>query len=191
MQYYHDVSGDVLLLDLCLSVISDAEKAELFEMLYRKYRLVLIDDAYRIIKDFDYAQDIVQEAYYRIAKNIDRMDFRDEPLPLLRTVTRNCAYNMYAKLKREKGIIDLEEHNAEKSRSFEDEMENRSDAELIADFVEKMSPEYADVFTLKYVHDLPSVQIADLLDIKAATVRKRLQRIRRAVSEKLYRGDEK
>ncbi len=171
-------------------MITDAEKAELFETLYKKYRLVLIDDAYRIIKDYDYAQDIVQEAYYRIAKNIDSIYIGPEPLPLLRTVTRNCAFNMYAKQKREIGLFEYGEYEAGEDDDFVDRLESKSDAELIADFVGKMSPEYADIFTLRYVHDMSSVQIAGLLDLKAATVRKRLQRIREAVSEKLYKGDE-
>ena len=46
------ICGDDLLLGVCLAVISDKEDKEIFEMLYMKYRLILLDDAYNIIKEY-------------------------------------------------------------------------------------------------------------------------------------------
>lgn len=175
-----------MLLSIYTSVIDDPDYSEIFELYYKNYRLTLINDAYRIIKDYDYAQDIVHDAYMRIAKNIDKIDFGDNPLPILRTVTRNCAFNYYHKLKNESVSYEWEELLTipDKHDSMRD-IETRSAIDAIADFVEKMHPFYADVFTLHYVHDLSAVQIASLLDIKASTVRKRLQRIRDAVTQNL------
>ena len=143
-------------------------------------------DAYQIIKDYSYAQDIVHDAYMRIAQNIDKIDFGDNPLPILRTVTRNCAINYYNKFKKQplsyewdELLVIPDEHN--QNRYIED----KNTVEAIADFVEKMPSFYADVFTLYYVHDLTAVQIASLLEINASTVRKRLQRIRDALNQNL------
>ncbi len=170
-----------------LSAIADENYTEEFERLYDKYHLVLMDDAYRIIKDYDYAQDIVQESFLRVARNMGRIDFSSRPLQLLRTINRNCAFDLYARLKRENNLMEYEESDSvADEKDFVSDLESRSDAEMIALFVEKMAPGYGEVFILRYMHDLSCVQIAGLLDMKAATVRKRLERIRSAVAEKLY-----
>lgn len=179
-----------MLLEIYVSAINDPDDLALFELLYDKYRLILIDDAYAIVKDQGYAQDIVQEVYMRVANNMDRIDFGTNPVPLLRTVTRNCAINFYHKIKREYGTYRYEEEILIDDRlDLASDVENKSDVEMIADYVERMPDGYADVFILKYIYDLSSVQIAAILDLKASTVRKRLQRIRETVTEKFYREE--
>ncbi len=179
-----------MLLSIYTSLISEPDDIEFFEYLYTRYKYVLIHDAYLIIKDQHYAQDIVHDAFIKIAKNIDKIDFGDNPLPILRTVTRNCSFNLYNKLKNEKNVYNIDDQlSIPDSTDLVSNAENKSDVEFIADFVESMPHCYADIFTLRYVNDLSCIQIASLLDIKASTVRKRLQRIRDAIEEKLSKGD--
>ena len=176
-----------MLLQVYISAINDTDDLALFELLYDKYRLLLIDDAYAIVKDQGYAQDIVQEVYMRVAQYMDKIDFAENPMPLLRTVTRNCAINFYHKMKRECGTYGYEEEILIADKlDIASDIENKSDVEMIADYVERMPDGYADVFMLKYMYDLSSVQIAAILDLKASTVRKRIQRMRETITDKFY-----
>ncbi len=176
------VGGDDLLLEMYISAINSPEDRELFEMLYDKYRLILIDDAFAILKNENDAQDVVQEVYLRVAMNMDKIDFSVNPVPLLRAVTRNYAINLQKRQRKEYCVFECDEFA--NCIDVPSDVENKNDVEMIADFVEKMPESYADIFIMKYSCDLSNMQIAAMLDIKPSTVRKRLQRLREMIAER-------
>ena len=63
------------------------------------------------------------------------------------------------------------------------------DLDHLARAVLKLPVIYKDVLTLKYVQEFSNEEIAKMLDISEATVRKRLERARRMLEEILEREE--
>lgn len=176
------------MLTIYLSVIETAENQSLFETIYYTYRKQMYSVAYGILKDKGLAEDAVQEAFLRTAKQIAL--FREMPEDRLSAyvliAAKNAALNIYNKeQKYSRNIISIEdvpplfiEDNA-----FTQQINNERQRTLVAIITELPSFQRS-ILTLRYAHDMKCSEIAIALGRKSSTVRKELSRVRRVLAEK-------
>jgi len=172
-----------MIIPLFISQIEDAEDRALLTEYYTQHRYTLLHVAQSILHDYGLAEDAMQEAFFRLTKNIKSV--RPDPRQVrsfLVTITRNFAIDTIKK----RNVVtmlswdELIYEPADSSVSVEDVVEQDDEIERLAQTLPII---YSTVLLLKYKHDCSDRDIAALLDISEATVRKRLQRAKAKITE--------
>ena len=164
-----------------LSIIDNDEDRAKFERLYKKYAAPMKCYAAKIVNDEYIAEDIVHEAFIRIARHIDGIDESDSHKTnsfIVIIVRRLCIDN--AKLKRRQNEIPFDE---EFDRNFDlgsSDVSNFDEVEFSAlvDIIKGLPDMYRDVLMLKFYHGYSNKEMADMLKISEPAIRKRIERAR-------------
>lgn len=150
-----------------------------------------------ILNDSYMAEDVVQVVLLRlfreeIIERLEGMGEKERKSYVLMTA-KNVALNFYAKRKRENEVT-FPEYNEEAVNNISVEdcadivLRKMSEAELFK-IVSNMPQKYSYVLIARYKYDLPDEKIAAVCGISKAAVRKRLERGRKMLLEKLKQGD--
>lgn len=165
---------------LFLMNIEDAESRDLLEQIYRAYHKEMYYIANNILNNSHDAADVVQTSIIKLIPYIDKINDAqcNKTKYLIVTIVKNTAIDLYRK-KNNHPLLELE--TAEDipdsiSESMEDIVIRLSEAKMIAEKLAQLSPEYADVLTLKYNFEFEDKEIAKILKISHANVRVRLSR---------------
>ncbi|TDK25960.1 sigma-70 family RNA polymerase sigma factor [Luteimonas aestuarii] len=145
--------------------------------------------ALAITRDVASSEDIAQEAFLSAWHNLPRLKNHASFLPWLRQITRNLAHDHLRGLRnRPVGGEAAElaiEHAADPSAC---PMQTALDAErdaMAADLISELPTESREVLLLFYREGQSSQQVARLLGLSDAAVRKRLSRARQSVRDDL------
>lgn len=176
----------MLAIIITLSEIDESNKNK-FENLYYKYRNILFTYIVKIVSNSVEAEDILQESFIKIAKNIKAVGDIDskETLSFLIVIAKNTAYDF------------LRRHSGYKEVSIEDIKELAEDDMMIEKLVGKLqydkiisairnirSP-YNEVLYFHYVKDYSVKHTAHLLERRNETVKMQLVRGKKLLVEKL------
>ncbi|MBN2696514.1 MAG: RNA polymerase sigma factor, partial [Bacilli bacterium] len=121
-----------------------------------------------ILKDKQLTEDILQEAYMKMLKNIDRYQEKNF-LAYLITIAKNLAINEYNRRKRESFVDTIE--TSESDYSFMDHVEIKAEKEeLIKEMLSALDETEKNVILLYNVENLTHREIAAILDKPLGTV---------------------
>ena len=165
-----------------LAILEHPEDEESFTRLYHYYKGLAFWTANQILQDEHLAEDAVQEAFIRIAKNFSKISPKDSiecnrTKNFISIVVERAAIDVYRKRKRQLGREVLLERLDDtmfvlEDRGFED---NQEESEVFQ-AIRSLPKRYGEVMLLHYVHELNSREIARLLGMKEGTVRSNLSR---------------
>ncbi|HIZ07144.1 MAG TPA: RNA polymerase sigma factor [Candidatus Eubacterium avistercoris] len=177
------------MLILYTSLIETQEQKSKFELLYEKYYRLMLYMAMQALKDPMEAEDAVHTACIKIIKNLDKVDEVESPRTkrFLLTIIKHTAIDMIRKKNREKNI-SLEELEEWQLPADEGGMAAQSEENRIVTAIKHMPELYRDVFLLKYSSGYENREIADILEISEASVRKRISRGKKKL-EALLNGE--
>lgn len=172
-----------------LSAIDNEKNQRKFEAVYLKYKNLMLNRAYDILKDFGLAEDAVHNAFLRILKNLHKIDDVDNirTRGFVLVTVDNVAKSMYNKENRIT-VTDYEELESE--TSVEEIVEDKDAVLHITEAMNTLPEIYRYVFYLKYFNKFSDREIATALDIPVATVRKRLIRGKGLLINLLKRGED-
>lgn len=138
------------------------EMAE-FDKLYKNYKRLMFGIAYDILKNEQDAEDAVQEAFIRLADNIEKI--ADEDSPQARNfsvvVTRNICFNMLRKRHIE---TDIDDEVVCSDNSAEDEVLSVQGVETLERALESLPEKYRDILYLTVYEELSLREAAKLLN---------------------------
>lgn len=159
-----------------LLAIDAPEEKRKFVRMYEKYRYLLYKVAYDVLNDSHLAEDALQEAFWKIAKNMEKLGDIDAVATkrYIITVAKSAAIDIYRKRKRqlqEEVYVDELSRAAESCTYMETDVDN-----AVLDILRNLPVKYRDVFLLKYSNNLENEEIAGLLGITEDVVRKRISR---------------
>lgn len=173
-----------------LSLIETEEDKSKFERLYYDYRKLMKHIATDMLHDEFLAEDAVHEAFIKLTRHISGVneDDRHKTKAFIVIIIKNVCLDMLRKYKKDKSF-SLEEID---SMGFvDDESFKRLEVEDVYSVIASLSDTYREIIELKVVHNLSDKEIADVLGISNAAVRKRMQRAREILRKKLAeRGEE-
>ena len=165
---------------LYLSLIDTPSDKTKFILLYEKYRRLMHYTAKEILKSDKLAEEAVQEAFIRIAKNFNKINQIETAATKKFTViiTRNAALTMLQQEKKHTSdnIADYENTLHKNDTTFEKIKKN----ELIKNIV-KLPEIQRNIMYLYAIYGYSYREIANLLNIKESTARKNMQRAREAL----------
>lgn len=159
-----------------------------FTEIYHTYNQRVFFMAVQYFKNEANAKDIVQEVFIKVHKQICNLKVPKAFNSWLHVITyRECQnYN-----RRKMQIVNLnEENDIERFPDIEmtsvvDQVENERVKEIIMDTLETMKTPMRTVAVLRFFEELKIYQIAEILDIPESTVKSRLVKIKKVLSDEL------
>lgn len=135
------------------------------------------------------AADVVQDSVVRCWKKL--ADLREEGkfASWLATTVRHLATNAVRSPVRRFKLVGHEALDQHPVADSTEAIRDADDAERLRKAIEALDPISASVVTLKYYENLPSKQIAELLDLTPAAVDMRLTRARNELRTRLLQTD--
>jgi RNA polymerase sigma-70 factor (ECF subfamily) len=182
-----------------LGLIQRAKRgdAEALEALINGHRLSLHHFLLRLTRREDVAEDIAQEAFVRVLRNLDRFDERFRFSTWLFTIARRLWINYIQKFRPvpDSDIIDGRAGHGEGPRDVAEMNERRGRAsQAVAHALESLNPRQREIVELFHGRQLAIQEIAHRLDLPLGTVKSHLFRARRRMGAALIEdgrfGDE-
>ncbi len=175
------------MLPIYLAMLDGDDEKSKFESFYLTYRKLMFHVANGILNDESLAEDAVHQAFLKILENFDKVGEISchKTRSYVVIIVRNATINLYNQRKRRTTIPleDVEYCITTEPISVAEDLDHLARAVL------KLPVIYKDVLTLKYVQEFSNEEIAKMLDISEATVRKRLERAKRRLEEILEREE--
>ena len=175
------------MLSIVLSTVDlNTDDKNKFEAIYNIHKNALFYHALKIVRNESDAEDILQEAFIKIAKNINAIgDVKSkETVSFLIVITKNTAFDYIRKASK---ITELPLNETETyiDESALENLVSSIEYEQIVSVITSIPTPYNEVLYLHYVKDYSIKKTANILDKKTATVKMQLVRGKRILIEKL------
>ena len=163
-----------------------AGQMEGFEMLVKKYHNRLVNIANSLTGNTSDAEDIAQEAFLKVYRNLN--DFRNQARfsSWLYRITLNTAYDHLRKNKHRNASLDeMDYSNISDNKPREDVLAK----ETLRKALDKIPFGFRSALILKEIEGLSYEEIAQTLKIRLGTVESRIFRARRMLKNLLTRKE--
>ena len=159
-----------------------------YQRLISRCRQMVSSIALAIVKDLDRSEDIAQQVFIHVWQQLPQLREASSFLPWLRQITR---YQAFHGLRDQKARRELDSDDADTVLAeFIDPDANpelwhgrAEQAQLLQQFLDALPAESREILLLFYREEQSSSQVAALLGISEANVRKKLQRVRESLKE--------
>ena len=165
----------------------DAAFDEIYSLLYRRQYYF----TFRLLKNRENAEDVVQECFIRVYRNLRNVTEPNHFFSWLNRINYNTCIN-YLKAAstrelHEEDLSDYEEVLEDKSESGSPELraEISEDRNAVGRALNKLSPEMSAAVIMKYYNGLKEEEIAEALSVPVGTVKSRLSRAKKELSSHL------
>lgn len=158
------------------------EKA--LELLIKKYLKPVYGFAFRYAGDPADADDIAQEVFVKVWRNIKKFDQQKNFKTWIFTITKNTAIDLlkkrrtipFSNFEDEKGYNFIADNIPSQSLSPDQAAEKKEAAGLVSSVVRQLSSSYQKIISLRHDKDLSFQEIADFLGEPINTVKSRYRR---------------
>lgn len=161
---------------------------DIFIQIYERYYKLMYQVAYSILQNFEDTEDVLQEAFIRIDKNISKISepFCSKTKNFVVIITKRLALNM---LRKKKGI-QVEEllatlEDVRIGASPERANETKTIQELVKMAIRDLPERYQDCLFLSLIDEYTPKEIADMLEMKEQSIYKRLKRGKKILQDRL------
>lgn len=154
----------------------------LVESLYREEGANLVRLARFFVDDRNAAEDLVQEAFIRLARSVSRINDESRVPAYLRSIVLNLARDH-----NRRGLVSLRHQPAADPapRSVEEEIGVREDQQRVIDALRELPRRQRDCLVLRYYLELGVGEIATDLGLSVNSVKTHLQRGLRSLEARL------
>lgn len=159
-----------------------------FDLLYEEYYLSLYRTALLILGNREEAEDVLQDTFLSIYKNINNLKEFNKLRPWIFSILKNSCYTRYKNRKREfPDEFILEKADSKLISSGEDEfvLNNEVESALL-----KLNHKEREVLILFYYDDFSIEEIAKILKTFQGTVKSRLFRARKNLKKEIMKVDQ-
>ncbi|MFN8647754.1 MAG: sigma-70 family RNA polymerase sigma factor [Gemmatimonadales bacterium] len=165
-----------------------------FGQIVSRYQVRLLNFVYRMIGDRERAEDLVQEAFLRVYRHLDRFDRTRKFSTWVYTIASNLAKNELRNRSRSP-LIAFDQGRAtedeeprvveyEDAASRPDQLyEQRHLRALVDQTVARLSSHHREVFVLRELEGKSYEEIAEIMHCNLGTVKSRLNRARQSFAE--------
>lgn len=161
-----------------------------FERLITQCRHTVTGIALAIVKDLDASEEVAQEVFIYIWQQLATLREPASFLPWVRQMTRHRSYNYLRDNKVKQKVLGEEaesllENFADPAASMQDLLEREQQQIIMQDFISQLPEDSREIVLLYYREEQSSQQVADLLGLSDANVRKKLSRVREQLKDSL------
>jgi len=169
-----------------LSAQSGDQKA--FARLVNSTRNTVTSIALAIVKDIDGSEDVAQQVYIDIWHGLNKLKNHLSFMPWVRQITRYKAYNFLRDNKVKQKVSCDSEHElivdflkTDDTPASEHLREQQS--VIVKSLIEQLPDDSREMILLYYREDCSTQQVAELLDVSDALVRKKISRARQTIKK--------
>jgi RNA polymerase sigma-70 factor (ECF subfamily) len=155
---------------------------EAFGMLVERYQKVIFNLAYRMNRDYDEAEEVVQVAFVKAYEHLDRFNPRFKFFSWLYRITVNESLNRIKSAKRNE---ELNPGLRSGVRGPDDVLVESETGEKIQDALMDLEPAYRTLIILRHFRDCSYRDMGEILDISEKKVKSRLFTARRLLRDAL------
>ncbi len=179
-----------LVVDQALPAAAGGDR-DAFARLVEATRNSVVSIALAIVRDTDLARDIAQDVFLATWRDLGALREPRSFLPWLRQATRHRAYHVLRTERRRRRRVTLADSDEQLAAAVDPRL--GVDATLVAEedrlalstVLDELPAETREVVLLYYWEGESSAQVAELLGLSEAAVRKRVSRARRALRSSL------
>jgi len=167
---------------------------EAFQELISKYHPFIYKFLIRLTKDEESAEDLTQETFIKIIRNIDKFDINGKAKfsTYLVTVSKNCYIDYLRKTQKYVMTNPLEESFQAEDHKFnlEKNVIDKMDSLDVLEVMKQLPDNQRIVIEMKYIEDLTLKEIGDALNLETKTVKSRIHNGITKLRSMLRKGDE-
>lgn len=142
-----------------------------YEQLFRQFYIPLVRFARDIVKDTDFAEDLVQEVFVKMWEKRQQINITTGVKPYLYMAVKNHCFNA---LKTESRNTFLEEGFNDDIKLSNNQTEQQTDAiylkQHITDAIENLPPRCSLIFKMSRFEEKTYQEIADALELSVKTI---------------------
>lgn len=170
-----------------LSLLDTAEDKNQFEQIYTTYRNLMYYIAKKILKDDSLAEDAVHNAFIRIINHLDKLqDINSHKTKgFLVIVVENTARDIYNKRKNDNISLDSFEVELSDNQNLEESVIDRINITDLVKRIDSLPVMYRDVLMMRFIYEYSNKETSKILNISETNVRKRLERARQKLMQKI------
>jgi len=179
------------LLPIILTAVPMEESAKnKFETIYYKYRNLLFTYTKNIVLNDMDAEDVLQDAFIKIAQNINCIDDTEskETISFLIVVAKNCAYDFLRKKSRYKEIPLEEIDEISYTDEFLEQLVLENEYQKIILAIKCIPSPYSEVLYFHFAKDYSVKKTAAILGRKTSTVKMQIVRGKKILIKELLGG---
>jgi RNA polymerase sigma-70 factor (ECF subfamily) len=159
-----------------------------------RYRTVVYNVAYRMLRNEEDATDAAQETFIRVFRALERFDERYKFKSWILRITSNYCIDQLRKrdyrtvsldapVETEDGSVGLEIAGSEPAP---DEVLDREEQRMVIErAIDSLPPDHRMAIVLRHTEDLSYEEISDVLGVPLGTVKARIHRARISLQKKL------
>ena len=158
-----------------------------FEELFCRFQPRLRYYVRRLHADGDQADDVLQEVWGRVVRQIGSLRDRQAFVAWLYRIARN---EVYGRARTTDPFVELTDEHLELVADEDEPAFHPEEAARVHDALDRLKPEQREILTLCFLEELPHRQIAGILGIPPGTVKSRIHYAKRALRQELERNHE-
>lgn len=173
---------------MIIFVFDTKEESDKFTAIYERYGKIIYYTIKRFISDEYLIEDLSQEVYIKIFKNLSKLDTDDDKRTrnFIITITRNLCKNHLRNQDKVKETPQEElPLSPPKTDNFLEQIITQEQIHQLAKEISKLKDIYRSVLKLKYLNEFCDDEIADILQIEKKTVEMRLYRAKIILRERM------
>lgn len=166
------------------------------EWLHKRYYSSFLPICLRYTKNLDQAEDILQNSFIKIFKNINRYEFKGSFEGWLKRIVVNTAIDYHRGKKTD--FLLLPEDRSMEEFDKEEESDDESDnypytPKQVMEAIQELTPAYQTVFSMYVIEDYTHREIAEILGISIGTSKSNLLkskvRLKKILAEKFVKNE--
>lgn len=161
-----------------------------FERLIHRCRHTVTGIALAIVKDLDASEEVAQQVFIHVWQHLNTLREPGSFLPWVRQITRYRAYNYLRDHRVGQHIVGeqaelLLAQFVDPTAEVADNLQRAQQNLLIQHLIDALPDESREIVLLYYREEQSSQQVAELLGLSDANVRKKLSRVRELIKDQL------
>jgi RNA polymerase sigma-70 factor (ECF subfamily) len=157
---------------------------EEFDLLVQKQGRKLYGFAFRILRNQEEAEDVVQEVFIKLWKMGGKLDEYNCIDALATTMTKNYCIDLLRKQKNNyKGDFNSIDYQNLTTPSPQEQLETKESGEILNSIIEKLPEAYKIVIKLRDIEGVSYEEIAEKTDQNINTLRVTLSRARKLIRD--------
>jgi RNA polymerase sigma-70 factor (ECF subfamily) len=165
-------------------MIENPDDVSKFDEIYRKYRGTVYSVAYSILHDNHHAEDAAQEVFFKVARNISKIDeiSAKKTKAFLVTLSKTTSIDLLRKNRHERNKVDWGEENdmddieSAVTPDLLNELISDEGYRRIKTLISEMGDTYKDAMRLRFILEWSNSEIAEHLGVSKNVVEFRISR---------------
>lgn len=163
--------------------------ASAFELLYRKHRVNLFANIFKLVKDEDVALDILQDVFTSIWQNREKLDLDKSFNAFLYNIAKNKVYDFFRRASRDLKAQDHLIASLKNNESLSPDQEHalKEDIAVLNSAIDSLPAKCREVFKLCKIEGKSYEEVAEMLNISMATVNNHIVKATKILKKNLTR----